>query len=107
MFDCVENFTHTIGREFVPNMAMDDHYLNCQDNYEVRIKDYYQMNLKLAKEFLHIPLTLKTIDQDAPNILDLIYKDKIYDRAIVAAGENDDIMHKTMHVIALTREWIN
>ena len=70
------------------------------------------MDLKLAKEVLQILLSLKIIDQDTPNILDLIYnRDKIFDRAIVntkvATKENDNTMHRARHVIELTREWIN
>ena len=67
--------------------------------------------MKLAKEVLQIPLTLEVTDQNTPDILDPIYnRDKIYDRAIVnaevAIRENDDIMHREIHVISLTREWI-
>ena len=70
------------------------------------------MNLKLVEEVLYIPLMFKNIDWDTLNILDLIYnRKKIYDRAIVnvevAIVENDDIMHRVSHVIALAREWIN
>ena len=39
------------------------------------------MDLKLTKEVLQIPLSLKVIDKDSPNILDLVYnKDKILDQ---------------------------
>ena len=69
------------------------------------------MDLKLAEEVLQLSISLEIMNQDTPNILDLIYKDKIFDRAIVntkvAAKENDDIMHKARNIIVLTREWIN
>ena len=69
------------------------------------------MDLKLVEEVLQIPLMLEVIDQDTPDILDLIYnRDKIYDRAIVnvevAVKENDDIMHRARHIISLTKDWI-
>ena len=62
MFDYVGNFTHTVGREFVPDMAIEDHWLNCQDDYEVRVNNYCQMDLKLVEEVLKVPLSLKIID---------------------------------------------
>ena len=73
--------------------------------------DYCRKDLKLAKEVLQILLMLEVINQDTPDILNLIYnRDKIYDRAIVnvelAIKENDDIMHKARHIISLTRDWI-
>ena len=40
MFDSVGIFAHTIGREFVLDMAIEDHWLNFQNDYKVRIKDY-------------------------------------------------------------------
>ena len=66
----------------------------------------------MAEEVLQILLSLEIIDQDTPNILDLIYnRDKKFDRVVVnakvAIDENDDIMQKAKHVIELTREWIN
>ena len=69
------------------------------------------MDLKFVEEFLQILLMLKVIDQDTPDILDLIYnRDKIYDRVIVNAEvttrEKNDIMHRARHIITLTREWI-
>ena len=111
MFNCVGNFAHTAGREFIPDKAIEDHWLNCKDDYEVWIRDYYRMVLKLVEEVLQISVMLEVIDQDTPDILDPIYnRDKIYDRAIVnaevAARENDDIMHKARYVISLTWEWI-
>ena len=95
----------------MPTKAIEDHWLNCQDDYEVCVRDYYLMDLKLEEEVLQISLMLEIIDHDTPNILDPIYnRDKIYERAIinaeVATTENDDIMHMERHVIALTREWI-
>ena len=78
MFDCVGNFTHTTKKEFVFDMAIEDHWQNFQDDYEVRDKDYYWMDLKLVEEVLQVPLSLKIIDKDTPNILDPIYnRDKI------------------------------
>ena len=62
MFDSVGTFIHMARMEFIPNMAIEDHLLNCQDDYKVRIKDYYQMDLKLAEEVLQIPLSLKIIN---------------------------------------------
>ena len=31
MFNCVGIYVDTTGREFVPDKAMEDHRLNCQD----------------------------------------------------------------------------
>ena len=109
MFDSVGTFSYTTRMEFVPNMAIEDHWLNCQDDYEARIKDYFQMDLKLTKEFLQFPLSLKVIDKDSPNILDPVYnRDRIFDKVImnvkVATEEHDDIMDRARHVIEITKE---
>ncbi len=37
IFDCVGNFVDIASREFIPNKAIEDHWLNCQDDYEVQI----------------------------------------------------------------------
>ena len=66
--------------------------------------DYYRMDLKIVKEVLHIPISLKALDKDFPDVIDLLYNmDKIYERAMVnaevAKEENDDVMHQVRHII--------
>jgi hypothetical protein len=53
-FDPIGIFAKTAGKEFVPDMALEDHWLNCQDDYEVRIRDYCWMDLALIEKVLNV-----------------------------------------------------
>jgi hypothetical protein len=110
-FDPVGIFAKNAGKEFVPDMALEDHWLNCQDDYEVRIQDYCRMDLALTEKVLNVQIPYKVIQRDTPDILDPLYnQDKIYERPMVNAevdkDENDDIMHRARHIIELTQKWI-
>jgi hypothetical protein len=104
-------FAKTAGKEFVPDVQLEDHWLNCQDDYEVRIRDYCRMGLTMAEKVLKIQIPYSVVQRDTPDILDPLYNiDKIYERPVVNAevdkSKNDDIMHRARHIIDLTQRWI-
>ena len=54
LFDSIGILQHTTSKDFVTDLAIEDHKLNCQDDYEVRIRDYYRMDLALLEKFLKL-----------------------------------------------------
>lgn len=102
---------HLVGKKFVHEETLEDHWMNAIDDYNVHIMDYCRMNLHLAEKVLNMKIYLKAIEKDAPRIMDPLYnRYKIYYTPIIntkiGRKENDDIDNQGKHVVELMREWI-
>lgn len=101
---------HLVGKKFMPEEALTDHWMGVINEYDVIIKYYYRMSVQIAKNVLNMEIPLKAWDKDVPEILDPLYnRDNIYERSIMNAKigkeENDDINQWDKNV-ELTRECI-
>lgn len=84
--------------------AIEDHWMNAIDDYDIQRRDYLRMTLYLVGSTLKIMFSLKDVQQDTQDILDPLYnRDKIYDRPImnmeINRDENVDIKHNSRHII--------
>ena len=47
---------HLVGKQFVHIDALEDHWMNLIDGYDVGVKDYCRMSLYLAKNVLNMKI---------------------------------------------------
>ena len=61
-------------------MAIEDDWMNCIDDYDIWIMNYYRMILQLAEKVLNLEVSLKEWNKDTTDVMDLLYnRDKIYE----------------------------
>ena len=99
------------GKYFYHEDAIEDHWMNATDDYDVRIRDYCRTTLYLAEKALHLTFPNEVWLQDSQDILDPLYNEnKVGERPILNAEvdkeEGDDINHRARHVIRMTKNWV-
>ena len=99
------------GKDFYHEDAIEDHWMNATDDYDVRIRDYCRMTLYLAEKALHLTFPDEVWLQDSQEVLDPLFNaSKVGERPILTAEidreEGDDIDHRARHVIRMTKSWI-
>ena len=92
------------GKDFCHEDAIDDHWMNATNDYDVHIRDYCRMTLYLAEKTLHLTIPDEIWLQDSQEVLDPLFNvDKVGERTILNAEidreEGDDINHRARHVI--------
>ena len=110
-FDNIGMVQHLVGKKFVHEGALEDHWMNLLDDYDVQIRDYCRMTLYLEEKELKMNIPLKFVEKDMKYVIDPLYnRGKIYDRMImnleISRDENVDINNKAYHIVQLAREWI-
>ena len=100
-----------VGKEFHHEDAIEDHWMNATDDYDICIRDYCRMTLYLVEKTLKLNIPEEIRQQDSKELLDpLFILDKIRERPIMNAEvdreEDDDIDHWERHVIRMMKEWI-
>ena len=55
-FDSVGKVVSLAGKDFYHEDAIEDHWMNATDDYDVRIRDYCRMTLYLAEKALHLTI---------------------------------------------------
>jgi hypothetical protein len=108
-FDNIRRVQHLACKTFQHADAIEDHWMNTVDDYNIRIRDYCRMTLYLAKISLKVKVPLKIVQKDMEDLPDPLFnKDKIGDRPImnveVDKEENANINHRERHVIKLTKD---
>ena len=67
-----------MGRTFEHEEAIEDHWMNVTNNYDVRIRDYCRLTLYLGKKALRINILLKIVQKYMEEFLDPLFnRDKI------------------------------
>ena len=51
-FDNIRMVQHLVGKEFIPNVAIEDQWINCGDDYEFQSKNYCRISLPLVERAL-------------------------------------------------------
>ena len=92
------------GKDFYHEDAIEDHWMNTTDDYDIRIRDYCRMTLYLAEKALHLTFPNELWLQDSQDVLDPLFNaSKVGERPILNAEihreEGDDIDHHARHVI--------
>jgi hypothetical protein len=110
-FDNIGRVQYLVDKTFQHEDAIEDHWMNIVDDYDIRIRDYCRMTLYLERSSFKIKVPLKVVQQDTKDVLDPLHNiDKICDRPImnveIDKEENLDINHRAKHVIKLTKDWI-
>ena len=87
-----------VGKEFHHEDAIEDHWMNATNDYDVCIRDYCRMTLYLAKKALHLNIPKEIRQQDSKELLESLFNlDKIGERPImnveVDKEEAGDINH--------------
>ena len=98
-------------REFHHEEAIEDHWMNATNDYDVHIRDYCRMTLYLAQKVLKVKILKEIPKQDSGELLDPMFNsNKIRERPImnveVDREEGNDINHQVRHVIKMTKDWI-
>ena len=99
------------GKDFYHEDAIEDHWMNATNDYDVRIRDYCRMTLYLAKKALQLNILEEIRQQDLKELLNPLFNlDKIGERPIMNAEvdreEADDINYQVRHVIRMMKDWI-
>lgn len=77
-FDSIERVQYLAGKEFTHEEAIEDHWMNATNDYDVRISDYCRMTLYLVEKALKIKFLLQILQQDSRELLDPLFSaDKI------------------------------
>ena len=97
-FDNIEKLESLVGRDFHHEDAIEDHWMNATNDYDVHIKDCYRMTLYLAEKALQLNIPEEIRQKDAKELLDPLFNlDKISERSImdvkVDREEANDINH--------------
>lgn len=100
-----------VAKEFHHQDAIEHHWMNVINDYDVRIRDYYGMTLYLAESTLNLNILVEIRQRDSKELLDPLFNlDKIRERPIMNAKvdreEGDDINHRERHVVKMMKEWI-
>ena len=70
--------------------ALENHWMNSIDDYDVKIRDYFRMTLYLVEKELKMKIPLKAVEKDTNDVWNLMHnRDKIYDRPIINAHINN------------------
>ena len=79
------------GKTFQHEDAIEDHWMNAVDDYNIRIRDYCRMTLYLASSGLKIKVPLKVVQQYTEDFLDPLYnRDDIFYRPIMNVEINKE-----------------
>ncbi len=79
----VENLAR---KEFNHKDAIEDHWMNATNDYDVHIKDYCRMTLYLVEKTLHLTIPDEIKIQDSQELLDSLFNtDKVGERPILNA----------------------
>ena len=100
---------HLAGKQFMHEDALEDHWMNTVDEYDIHIRYHCRMTLHLEISTLEIKVPLKIAQEDTEDPLDPLYnRDTIFDQPImnveIDKEENLDINHRARHVIKLTKD---
>ena len=105
-FDKIGRVQHLEGKKYVHEDAVEDHWMNMIDDYDIQIRDNCRLTLYLVGSALKIKIPLKVVQQGTQDVLDPLYNcDKIFDRPImneeIDREENAYINHRVRHIIQL------
>ena len=94
-------------KTFQHEEAIEDHWMNATNDYDVHIRDHCRMTLYLVEKALKIKILLKILQQDIDELLDALFnRNKIGKWHImnveVDIEENFDINHRARNVIKMT-----
>ena len=97
-FDNVGKVENLVGKDFHHEDAIEDHWMNATNDYDVCIRDYCRMTLYLVEKALHLTIPDEIRRQDSKELLDPLFNaDKVGERPIlnveVDREEGDDINH--------------
>ena len=69
-FDNIGMVQHQAGKYFVDEDALEDHWMNAIDDYDIWIRDYCRMTLYLVEKALKKKISLKVVQKDIEDFLD-------------------------------------
>lgn len=69
-FNNITMVQHLVGKKFIPEEALKDHWMNTVDDYDVCIRDYCRMSLHIVEKVLNIDIPIEAWDKDVTKILD-------------------------------------
>ena len=98
-------------KEFHHEDAIEDHWMNATNDYDVCIRDDCRMNLYLAEKALQLNILEEIRQQDSKELLDPLFNsNKIGERPIMNAEVNmeeaDDINHRVRHAFKMMKDCI-
>ena len=66
------------GKAFTHEEAIEDHWMNATNDYDIQIRDYCRMSLYLVEKALKIKIPLQILQQDSGELLHPLFnEDKI------------------------------
>ena len=73
-----------VGKEFHHKDAIEDHWMNATNDYDLHIRDYCRMTLYLVEKALQLNIPDEIRQQDSKELLDPLFNaDRIGERPIM------------------------
>ncbi len=98
-----------VGKEFHHEDAIEDHWMNTKNDYNICVRDYCRMTLYLVENTLNLSIPEEIRQQDSKELLDHLFNlDKIGERPImnveVDREEGNHIDDWVRHVVKMNKE---